>query len=192
MQRNDFVSNSSSSSFIVINDTNIKEYNFNGEHVLVPSENGNCEFGWQWETYTDFWSKLNFCVIQLLDIKSGADYAKEILEKHEKSNYNTHWFETIGKHKLKDGERFQSLAEMLTKVCREKFNLNIEFRYNVGYSDGGVYAYIDHQSSASEGVNMEMFESESNLIDFLSSDDSYIKTGNDNDEPPTDDWYNTH
>jgi hypothetical protein len=40
--------------------------------------------------------------------------------------------------------------------------------------------YIDHQSASYEGENMEMFEDEQTLHDFLFSNNSYIQTGNDN------------
>ena len=44
--------------------------------------------------------------------------------------------------------------------------------------------YIDHQSSVTEGSNMEMFDDEDKLYRFLGNEqDSYIQGGNDN-EPP--------
>jgi len=46
--------------------------------------------------------------------------------------------------------------------------------------DSENHSYIDHQSSASEGQNIEMFESEISLFNFLFSSDSSIQTGNDN------------
>ena len=36
------------------------------------------------------------------------------------------------------------------------------------------YAYIDHQSSANAGRNIEMFEDDQSLIRFLFAEDSYI------------------
>ena len=42
------------------------------------------------------------------------------------------------------------------------------------------YAYIDHQSSADAGRNIEMFKDDQSLIRFLFAEDSYIQGDNDN------------
>lgn len=42
------------------------------------------------------------------------------------------------------------------------------------------YGYIDHSSSACEDQNLEMFETEENLKNFLFNNSSYIQNDNDN------------
>ena len=65
--RQGFVSNSSSSSFIIIdhNKTNRIIPNYNGA-IIDCYTFGENEFGWQSELYDDFFSKFNFCYIQAL------------------------------------------------------------------------------------------------------------------------------
>lgn len=69
--RLDFVSNSSSSSFIVINDTG--KYASNADmagmsELSLPSDaGGGCtEFGWQLQKYYDVFSKLNWAALVIL------------------------------------------------------------------------------------------------------------------------------
>ncbi len=62
--RSGFVSNSSSSSFIVIGKGK-KVYPIINDGILtVDSNNGETEFGWDPNCYYDFGSRLNFCYIQ--------------------------------------------------------------------------------------------------------------------------------
>lgn len=139
--RNGFVSNSSSSSFIVISDGPI----FTGpiSSDLIIGEDGHCEFGWEFERWYDFESKLNFAYLQ--------------------SQHNNEW------------------RQMLLKVLRDRGAINISSCLSEDYGrDGKKWAYIDHQSSAWEGMNTEMFDSEEQLIKFLFCPQSYIQGGNDN------------
>lgn len=186
--RSDFVSNSSSSSFIVIRSTNIEKYNFNNQDITVPNINeGNREFGWGWEKFNDFWSKLNFCAIQLSEIRRQKTYYDLTVAKAEKTAYDNFWLEHRGKKIKEDSDRFDDLWDMLQTVCKDNFNLNIELANEEEIDN--MFAYIDHQSNVSDGQNMEMFESEYDLYNFLASSDSFIKTGNDNGDPPDSNWY---
>lgn len=144
--RSGFVSNSSSSSFIVIGD-NINE-SYQNSYVGKPFEfgsEGETEFGWDFTTYSGLHTLANFAYLQ--------------------SEYNPEW------------------REMLFKVITEYTGASeiIENLTN-GYNPEPprVWGYIDHQSSAGEGVNTEIFEDEEVLRQFLFSDDSYIEGGNDN------------
>lgn len=68
-----FVSNSSSSSFVVVS-----EYGYHGKQTLTMTDGklvlgqigGNDEFGWSFIEYNDFLSKLNWVCLQ-------ADYSKD-------------------------------------------------------------------------------------------------------------------
>jgi hypothetical protein len=65
-QRLKFVSNSSSSSFIIIDESknyNIPKYDTT---LVVDGKLGETEFGWQEEEYSDFGSKLIFSYLQTI------------------------------------------------------------------------------------------------------------------------------
>lgn len=157
-----FLSNSSSSSFIVIGNTyssvekqdarayiesNI-ERNFG--MFTLPDKNGEYSFGWEPDDFYSFLSKLNFCFIQ-------TTYLEE-----------------------EELERYQN---MLKNVLMEDFEIPdyaFDFTMESGFEPDEIHYYIDHQSASCEGENMEMFESEETLRRFLFSSKSYIHTDNDN------------
>ena len=157
--RKNLVSNSSSSSFIVISDGKHEQEISVEEGVFVIGEYGEHEFGWQEERYSDVYSKINFCYIQ----------AKEIDNK--------------------------DYMNMLEEVLKEKFpEINTLVSVLGGWDSedetiehpvfGSVMkmkcSYIDHQSSACEDQNLEMFESKEILKNFLFNRSSYIQNDNDN------------
>ena len=186
--RNDYVSNSSSSSFIIIVGEGTDEtYNIQRDFLSysedwtfyeIPNAKGKHEFGWEWEDTHDFAGKLNFIGIQLLEL-----FLMKVEGK--KSEYKLPY----------TGDDFDRLYEMVKKVCKEKFNINVSLRDDLIHmkiyhdKDKGYYGYpvmdcdcyIDHQSSAVEGSCMEMFESEDALWNFLRFEESHIRGGNDND-----------
>lgn len=183
MLRNDFVSNSSSSSFIVISDKNIKKYDFKDEppHAL-PNRLGNYEFGWSFIKYHDFYSKLNFCALQIHDINLQKKYIQTYDYSGIKDKISLDIIKKRHKHILEMVKEYDKCWDMLVKVCHDNFNLDIMLKTDDTIEH--MWAYIDHQSSASEGCNMEMFESEDSLYNFLASVDSYVATGNDNSDEP--------
>jgi hypothetical protein len=143
--RQGFVSNSSSSSFVVIGNTG-KDCSKWLSKVCKPEQyvigqDGETEFGWSVETHSDVYSRVNFAYLQARDRKLNGNHYMRML------------FEAI---KDVTGQ-FPIVSESIQK-------------------DG----YVDHQSSSSEGQNIEMFEDETILKRFLFDDGSYVETGNDN------------
>ena len=185
--RSDYVSNSSSSSFIIIADAgedqtyniqrDFSSYSDEWTCYEIPCQNGKHQFGWEWEDTCTFEGKLNFVGIQLLYL---------FLEKIEKRDREY-------KRKF-TGKDFDRLYDMVRKVCKEQFGFNVKLNGDAikmriwhddkkgyyGYSMLNDNYYIDHQSASSEGQCMEMFDSEDALYNFLRFEESYIRGGNDN------------
>jgi hypothetical protein len=135
-----FVSNSSSSSFVVIgnigncsNDlmSNIKE------GTLFLGKKGTISFGWGPEVISDVFSRINFALIQ--------------------SKYKPCW------------------EQMLERVLKQTLGCE-----NVISQLDEEKAYIDHQSSAVEGENTFIFDTDETLRKFLFCEDSKIVLNNDN------------
>ena len=152
--RTDYVSNSSSSSFIVIVSNGKDEtydiqrdflsYSEDWTFYEIPNSNGKHQFGWEWEDTHSFEGKLNFIGIQLLEL-----FMMKVEGK--KPEYSIPY----------TGDDFDRLYDMVQKVCREKFNVNIRLRDDL--------------------ICMEMFESEDALWNFLRFEESHVRGGNDND-----------
>lgn len=152
--RNGFVSNSSSSSFVIIGTGDIHvpddESFINEDNVFVISSKngGKQQFGWEEEVSKHFEDRLNFAAIQARDSK----------EKY--------------------GNKY---TDMLRKVICDAFGTkDIKIMLSDDYDAGSEWAYIDHQSSIIEEKNMEIFDSEDSLYHFLFSNNSEIHTDNDN------------
>ena len=188
--RTDYVSNSSSSSFIVIAKEGVdKTEEISAAHrdctegynaFEFPNKRAKHEFGWEWEDTCSFEGKLNFIGIQLLYL-----FMEKMEGKLEPKKGYSEW----------GGKDFDRLYEMVQKVCREKFHFEVKLNTDpitvkcFHDEDKGYFAYtsmdynyyIDHQSAVYEGSCMEMFESEDALYDFLRFEESYVRGGNDND-----------
>ena len=154
--RSGFVSNSSSSSFIVfhsnVNDTLVNglKNKYKGEELIVDANLGYSQFGWEFATHCEFGSKLIFCYLQ---VKYSPD---------------------------SDQVR---LLDMLERSLKRNLEVkNVEWKINLDSSNDPNWGYIDHQSAAHEGKNIEMFEDDDKLDCFLFSENSYIQTGNDNED----------
>lgn len=166
--RIDFVSNSSSASFIVITDSG-KEVRprYDGNLVLPDSEFGQTGFGWQTEKYYDFWSKLNWCAIV-------------VRTKYNQEKYDTP-DETLKEQVSKPWFRSDAMLDLLKKVCADIGFENISVNLDEDYADDEHGGYIDHQSNiGEEPANGRMFRTEKILRDFLLNDGSYIDCSNDN------------
>ena len=146
--RTSFVSNSSSSSFIVI-DNSCEYINIlHTDPLIVGHQLGETEFGWGPETFEDWGSRINFAYIQAL-------YLNE-----------------------------EYLLKMLEKVIKEHLGVEVidysSLKKAIDFDTSYYYAYIDHQSAATEGQNTEMFDSELSLKNFLFGSNSKIILDNDN------------
>lgn len=167
--RNGFVSNSSSSSFVVYGRDQSKMINVMPEYLYarIPSEwgderdtmvlpftSGELNFGWQFEQYHDIRDRINFCVAMINDMPEDIRYDKKSM------------FEGIIKKHMPD-----------------RYAL-IRYDYNFFYWDSiqSDNLYIDHQSSWREGSNTELFDNEKNLEDFIFNSESFIQCGNDNED----------
>jgi hypothetical protein len=141
--RTGFVSNSSSSSYVIIGHDKASLM------TTLPADfpigmNGETEFGWGPEDIDDIDSRINFAWLQAhADLDTYMPMLQYVLGEH--------------------GVRH--LRCLLTTDWND---------------DSKVYAYIDHQSSWSEGENMEIFDSEETLERFLFCSDSVIVLDNDN------------
>lgn len=163
--RSGFVSNSSSSSFVVINDNDksdhdeIVSYFQKNPNPVFPLKDGHREFGWDFLEYVSWKSKLNFAMIQALySLKDG----------------NTrHWNMFL--------EYLQSVGVPEESVCvsRDRYFGELPETVNCTLDDEDSY-YIDRASTVVNGECTEIFESPENLKDFIESQDSSLFTGNDN------------
>jgi hypothetical protein len=159
--RSGFVSNSSSSSFIVIKNGGSLDIPYNkvdyGVLDVPETFEGKCQFGWERETSNDIGSKINFCYIQAQYFESDDALTEKAL------------------HAI--GESSNLHMTMLEEVLKETLKVH-EINWNIDLTSNNFY--IDHQSSAVEGENLEMFESKEALRDFIFCPDSEIHTDNDN------------
>lgn len=140
-----FVSNSSSSSFVVIGGK-LETPNF-GEELIIGEGQETTVFGWGPDEITDIRSRIAFAYLQTV-------YAGN-----------------------------QAWLDMLNEVIREHTGVkNIEYHISQEWEaeNGYAYGYIDHQSSAEEDENTEIFESKEMLTQFLFGSGSQIVLDNDN------------
>jgi hypothetical protein len=139
--RTGFVSNSSSSSFVVVGKQEPTNLRLPSNYII--GQYGECEFGWQEERYEDINDLINFAFLQAIDNPIWMNMLEAVLRKHG--------------------------VEKIESILDTSYTPN-----------GKRWAYIDHQSSASEGQNTEMFKSEYALECFIFSNDSFIQCDNDN------------
>lgn len=172
--RNGFVSNSSSSSFVVYGRdpskmihtlpkelyTKSYRYGRNVDNIVLPFTEAQMEFGWQFERYYDIKDRINFCAAMIMDMPENIRY-----------------------------EHKRMLETVIEKHISDDEYVEIVYDYNFFFWDSieSEKLYIDHQSSWREGRNTELFESEKNLEDFIFNSESFIQCGNGN-EDKTDEW----
>lgn len=162
--RQGFVSNSSSSSFIVISSGTGYDNLVCDDHLIVDGNLGTTEFGWGPETIRDVGSKIIFSYLQTQYNQSND--MDPLLEQAllVTKGYSNEWL------------------FMLEEVIKENSDVQT-FEWNVSdtESEGKTWAYIDHASNAGEGSNIEIFESKQTLKDFIFGKGSLIQLRNDND-----------
>ena len=78
--RNGFVSNSSSSSFIVIGNKPITNVKLNENFVI--GKYGECEFGWEFIKYDDMDSRINFAYLQARHKEEWMIMLYDVLRKY--------------------------------------------------------------------------------------------------------------
>ena len=164
--RLDFVTNSSSSSFIALNKEDYNniyssiQFEEEDKDNFVLFESGNKQFGWEQKEYSDMKSKVNYILIQIVDLENyinSTGYPFRDISK-----------ETVYSYK----EKIESILNKylgITKINWEELKIWVD-NYDI---------YVDHQSSFCENSDLEKFLMD-NLEDFLFNSKSVIITGNDN------------
>jgi hypothetical protein len=147
--RNGFVSNSSSSSFIVIGKALTPNLCV-PVNMTLPDSRGELEFGWETRRYKTFFDRVNFAWLQTF-------YASD-----------------------EEGPKWREMIR--TALKKREIEITGEFDPNCesDLPEWADYAYIDHQSNASEDANTSMFDSQEDLELFFFSDGSFIQGDNDN------------
>lgn len=162
---NTFETNSSSTHVITIKNN---EYWSNVTELIM--EGG--DYNWEWRKYDDAQSRLSYifsAAIDIFTLEELQEYIDAIVTYFEEKGVeiNTEWV---------DGLYLKEIDET-TKWIAHKYD---------------SYFGIDHQSGPKEDEDcMELaksFADPEKVWQFVMDDSNYIKTGNDNDEPP-DDWY---
>lgn len=205
--RNGFVSNSSSSSFIVYND---KEKDVDYSHyrkyfkeeespfvdnnyfmVLPLRRNSRLKsFGWSFSKRASFEDKVNFLLLQLKSLENFLYPSNREFNK---------MYDTI------KNSFYGALQLLLEKTLDTKdCYLDVKMDYNAMEVDSKYknYIYIDHQSLWTDDYNLKSINEDTSyflnirfpwlldkksVLNFLVGD-SYIQTGNDNEEG-TEEYY---
>lgn len=150
--RDGYVSNSSSSSFVVLgidSYNELSEKNFFDSIKTVGYElfaEGCCEFGWQVEEYFDSHSKLNWALLQAECARSQGVIRP---------------------------------MNLLVEIFKQH-GVDLNWRL-VSEASNNRSAYIDHQSLCTiDTDNCEIFNDEKTLRLFLFGSNSYVRNDNDN------------
>lgn len=169
--RTKFVSNSSSSSFIVCGDRYAPKWVDNAERNLksylrrhidknVFKYNPHSQFGWDFEVYNDWMSKFDWAFLQMYYHAYDHEY--------------TYYYDTMLDF-LK--EYFPEIEKIELKRFSDAEYEEFE-EVDETYFDDEPYGYIDHQSIG--GDNAEILEDVETLKHFILTEDSFICGQNDN------------
>ena len=148
--RTDFVTNSSSSSFIVIKNLNREKVeSYAGETIQVPQTfGGNYQFGWEQIKYNDIGSKINWCYLIACD--------------------------------MDDSEKERCIKMLKDVIMNETGADDVEFNISIDYDSEFNGYIDHQSNFCENESNAEMFESESDLSTFIFCKSSYIQGDNDN------------
>lgn len=103
--RHGFVSNSSSSSFIVIEHGPLNEPFIEEKYdTFVGGEYGETEFGWQDETYHDAHSKINFAYLQAENNPAWLAMLETVIKEHLDVS-NVEW-KLTAEYNAKNGKKW--------------------------------------------------------------------------------------
>ena len=162
--RTKFVSNSSSSSFIVYGESSIDESvernlkSYIHRHIDdndVFKYNPHTQFGWEFEVFNDWMSKFDWAFLQMW----------YLLYDHEHAYYYDTMLEFL-----------QSYYPEIKRIETKRFSEDYED--DEDYMNDEPYGYIDHESIGFD--NAEFLEDVSSLRYFILSDKSFICNQNDN------------
>ena len=199
--RSGFVSNSSSSSFIVPVMNDIKDFDYSSlrpyfnvrdnyrydskimesYYINLPILTGNRSFEWEVCTYSGFVNKLNYLLIQIESLDDSSRIKYDIKSKLENA------LQSICK-------KAYGLSE------KDHYTFEVEIDYNYLKYDS-IYDWysvfnIDHQSTWQEKSDcVEKYFSvnkpDSSLIENYLIGSSYIQGGNDNEDMP-EEYHNSY
>jgi hypothetical protein len=153
--RTGFVSNSSSSSFVVISEKEVTPLTYDTYKAeykgaqFILGRDGKKTFGCENEIYDMFRDKINWAALQAV---------------YQNSMGNGHYIGLINRALVKLGYKEEDIIWEYLIGDRKTFK-----------------AYIDHQSTFDESPeNDKIFDSDDTLMRFLLNNDSYIRSGSDN------------
>lgn len=175
-KRIDFVTNSSSASYLVVFQKDKFDENIPQSNRYIVGRRGELEFLRHYEVLKSFDDKLNFLSILALNKD------RYILKEHKK---DLNEFIEKGFSYLKDNQK-QSLKKewvhILDDVFFEHTNFHLEFSYMEGLIESEK-ATIDHQSSWAENSGvMRLFEFPEDIKRFLFNKKSILIISDDGDD----------
>jgi hypothetical protein len=188
--RHGFVSNSSSSSFVILDkNDNFTKIHFEGDIIKVPQTfGGETEFARNKQTHRMFGTKLNWAFLQAYYMDNYQSCYGDIVTRNDKPLFEDDWWRehflsnyrnliTKVKDTLIDGLGLGSDVpiEIYLKDFSSDDNFGIWWNNHFDLKDEEcVSAFIDHQSIWTQSPkNLEIFDG-NNLKYFLFNPDSYI------------------
>ena len=158
IRKNLFETNSSSTHVITIANNNEDDFKNNLPETIKFYVGG---YGWEFERYDDMQSRANYLFTGILVNGLGEcmDKIKNILNK---------W----------------NVEAIFPELVKVKYEYSDGFYYALK-DEPNKYFYIDHSSELEDFIK-ELCDDETLLMNYLFSPESFIATGNDNDEEELD------